>query len=242
VSGAGARLERRARDAALRALFEIKTVVAEYPGLAIPVARRRHGVPVGPNTDVVIEGFPRTGTSFAVAAFNRAQARPLDVACHVHAPAQVIAAARRRLPALVVVREPEDTVLSFVIRNPHLSIAQALRGYLRFYAPLLRYRAGFVPADFGEVTGDFGRVTSRLNERFGTAFGEFDHTEENVRSVFEEIEGDYRARVTGEALERSVARPSGLRAGLKERLRGDYGEPGLAVLRDRAERVYRSFG
>ena len=79
-----------------------------------------------------------------MAAFNRAQARPLDVACHVHAPAQVIAAVRRRLPAVVVVREPEDTVLSFVIRHSHIGVRQALRGYVRFYEPLLPHRGDLV--------------------------------------------------------------------------------------------------
>ena len=32
---------------ARRALFEAKTVVAKYPGVALPIARRRHGIPVG---------------------------------------------------------------------------------------------------------------------------------------------------------------------------------------------------
>src|SRR5439155_17059976 len=137
-----------ARDLARRAAFEAKTLDARYPALAIPIARRRHGIPFGPRTDVVIEGFPRTGTSFAVAAFAMAQPRPLEVACHVHAPAQVIAAVRAGVPSLVIVREPEDTVLSYAIRNPHIPLAQAIRGYVRFYGPLVPLRRGFVTATF----------------------------------------------------------------------------------------------
>ena len=52
-----------------RALYEIKTMVGRYPRLAIPVARRRHGMPVGADTNLVIEGFPRSGLTFAVVAF-----------------------------------------------------------------------------------------------------------------------------------------------------------------------------
>ena len=55
-------------------------LTAKYPSLALPIARRRHGVPVGPSTEVVIEGFPRSGTSFAVAAFRIAQRRPVEIA------------------------------------------------------------------------------------------------------------------------------------------------------------------
>lgn len=221
-----------------RALYEAKTIVAQHPGLAMPIARRRHGEPVRADTELVIEGFPRTGTSFAVAAFHMAQRRAVSVACHVHAPAQVIKAVRSGIPALVVVREPEETVLSFLIRNPHIGLSQALRGYLRFYGPLVRYREGFVGADFRDVTADFGAVTRKLNERFGTAFGEFEHTEENVKACFAEIDGDYRQRVAGAAFEQSVARPSKVRDEMKDALRGRYREGAPPELRGRAERVY----
>jgi len=229
---------RAARDALRRAAFEVKTVVAEYPALAIPIARRRHGIPVRDDTDLVIEGFSRTGTSFAVAAFSMAQPQPLEVACHVHAPGQVIAAVRRGLPALVVAREPEGTVLSFVVRNPHLSMAQALRGYIRFYRPLVSLRDDVVVGDFLDITADFGAVTRRLNDRFATAFALFEHTPENVARCFAEIDGDYQRRVSGEALERSVARPSEVREAMKEALRDRYRAPALARLRSNAEDAY----
>ncbi len=229
------------KDGLRRALFEIKTIVARYPALALPIARRRHGVPVGPDTEIVIEGFPRSGTSFAVAAFGLAQDRPVRVACHVHAPAQVVSGVRRSLPTLVITREPEATVLSFVIRNPHISMAQALRGYLRFYAPLLPYRRGFVVGLFGDVTSDFGAVIRRVNERFHTGFREFEHSEENVRICFEAIDEDYGRRLPpGPALERAVARPSELRDALKRSVQEGYRAVTLAGLRRRAEATYEA--
>lgn len=226
------------REIVRRGVFEAKTFVAQHPALALPIARRRHGVVFGPETQLVIEGYPRTGTSFAVAAFDQAQPTKVQVACHVHAPAQVVAAIRRGVPAMVVVREPEDTALSFVIRHHHVSMAQAIRGYIRFYEPLLRYRDRFVVARFRDVTSDFGACTRRLNERFGTSFAEFEHTEENVAKIFAAIEADYTRRVAGEALERSVARPSEFRAKLKEELKDAYEADALTVLRRRAERVH----
>ncbi len=231
-------MEPSPREIVRRGLFEVKTFVAQRPSLALPIARRRHGIVFGPDTQLVIEGFPRTGTSFAVAAFDQAQPSKVQVACHVHAPAQVIAAVRRGIPAMVVIREPEDTALSFVIRHHHVSMAQAIRGYVRFYEPLLRWRDGFVVARFRDVTSDFGACTRSLNERFGASFAPFEHTEENVARVFAAIEADYTRRVSGEALERSVARPSEFRARLKAELKDAYAAETLTALRRRAERVH----
>jgi hypothetical protein len=222
-----------------RALYEAKTVVAAYPAVALPIARwRRRNYPLEDDTEIVIEGFPRSALTFAVAAFQRAQDRKLRIAHHVHAPAQVIAATRRKIPALVVIREPEEAVLSFVIREPVLTLRAALRGYGRFYAPLVRHRGGFVVATFDEVTIDFGRTIERINAAFGTEFRRFEHTPENVRACLERIEATARRNNPPQVLERIVARPSEVRDRLKAALRSRYREPRLAGLRARAEDLY----
>jgi hypothetical protein len=227
-----------AKLAARRGAFEVKTIVARYPALALPIARRRHGEPVDPATEIVIEGFPRSGTSFAVAAFRRAQGRPVEIACHVHAPAQILEGVRRSLPVLLVVREPEATTVSFAIRNPHLTLRQALRAYLRFHEPLAPLRNRIVVGRFDEVTKDLGTVIDRVNERFGTSFARFEQTPESVDAVFAEIDEDYAKRLSGESFERAVARPSEHRDALKPRLEAAYRAPDLASLRSRAERAF----
>ena len=235
----GREVPSRPRLFAKRAWFETKTLVARYPAIALPIARRRHGTVVDDRTQLVIEAFPRSGMTFAVVAFEMAQPHEIRVACHVHAPAQVIAATRRHIPALVLVREPEPTILSFVVRHPHVTMPQALRAYFRFYAPLLRHRDAFIVGSFGDVTADLGAVIRRVNARFGTAFEEFDHTPENVDRCFATISEAYGSRVRTDAeLERSVARPSPERERIKQLLRQRYREPTLADARDRAESVH----
>jgi hypothetical protein len=226
---------------AAKLLYEAQTVVAQYPTLAIPLARLRgHGVPFGPRTEIVIEGFPRSANSFAVAAFARAQGRKSQIAHHVHAPAQVIAAARAGVPAIVLIRNPEDAVLEYVIKKPAITMGQALRGYARFYEPLVKYRSRFVTGLFDEVTTDFGGVIRRVNGRFGTAFHEFEHTEENARATLDEIDGYWRGILgAGEQLEMIVGRPSAVRDEMKERLRRTYLDERLARARRRAEAIYR---
>jgi hypothetical protein len=226
-----------------RLLYELKTLVAMYPSVAIPVARMRgHGEVVARDTEIVIEGFPRTGTSFAVAAFRRSQGRKVKIAHHVHAPAQVMAAVRLRIPALVLIRAPEESILSVVVRNPSMDIGHAMKGFQRFYRPLLRIRNRFVGATFEEVTSDFGEVVGRVNERYGTDFVPFQHTEASAASVLAEIEEDYLTRVPpGERFERIVPRPSDRRRQLKEELRDRYRDPALARRRQRIGLLHEQF-
>ncbi len=95
---------------------------------------------------------------------------------------------------------------------------------------------------FPEVIADFGAVMRRLNERFDTDFVPFDHTPANEQACFEAMDGYWRGLVgPGEALERRVGRPSGVREAMKDELRPAFRAPTLSALRAEAERIYRSF-
>jgi hypothetical protein len=131
-------------------------------------------------TEVVIDGYTRAGSTFAVYAFQFAQERPVRMAHHLHAPAQLIAAAKARLPTIAVIRHPDEATLSQIVREPNVTLQDALWGYARFYSCLLRYQPHFIVADFDEITTNFGAVTRRLNAQFGRSYGEFEHTAENV--------------------------------------------------------------
>lgn len=221
--------------------YEIKTLVARHP-LALPIQRlRRRGEVLGPDTEIVIESFPRCASSFAVAAFRLAQEpRPSRIAHHTHAPAQVIAAVRRGVPALVLLREPEEAVLSHVIHTPALTPEVSLRGYARFHEPLLPYRHGFVVGLFEEVISDFGAVIERVNARFGTAFRPFEHRPEHLARIDREIEEDYRSRArSAEELARTVPLPTEARRRRKEQLRAAY-RATPERLRRRAEAAYEA--
>jgi hypothetical protein len=223
-----------------RAYYEAKTLVAARPRIALPLARWR-GRPaiVGDDTELVIESYPRCASSFAVTALRVAQDRQVEIAHHTHAPAQIIEAVRRGIPALVLVREPADAVPSLLVHSPYLTPASALRGFVRFYEPLLPHRSGFVVAHFDTVVSDFGRVVDSVNSRFGTTFARFEHTEANVARCLADIDRDFAEKVPDrDRLERMTARPSTTRAARKEQLRADYRAPSLARLRHRAEAAY----
>jgi hypothetical protein len=252
-----------------RARHRLRTRVAEHPAIYLPFARRKYPGPspevVGAETQLVIDGFTRSATTFAVYAFQLAQPRPVRLAHHLHAPAQLIAAARLAIPALVLIREPEGAVLSQLIREPWVPLAGALHAYARFYERLLPYRGRFVVGDFKDVTGDFGAVTRRLNQRFGTHFAEFAHTDANVRACRQLIRlrgtlsptllGFESGTVGRAELHAAVARledaerhddaeawvPSARREHAKSRFHAEWASPTRARLRHRAEAVYHAF-
>lgn len=167
------------------------------------------------NTDLVIEGFDRSANTFAQVAFVHAQRqRCVRIAHHVHAPAQIIRAVRFGIPAILLIRRPKDTVISDVLRargGPSVPAALArLSDWMSFYSALMRVRDHVVVGHFDEVTSDFQRVLEHVNQKFGTNFDAFEHSEENVKRVFDEIEMmNARKYNAGRgAVEHMVARPS----------------------------------
>jgi hypothetical protein len=262
--------------------------VSEHPALYLPLARRKYPGPanhlllarkeywgtspevVSSETELVIDGYTRSATTFAVYAFQLSQQRPVRLAHHLHAPAQLIAAAKMRIPILALIREPEGAILSQLIREPGKSLRGALVAYARFWSCLMPYRSRMVVGEFEEVTGHFGSVIRQLNDWFGTSFDEFEHNEANVRACFDLVEerptpipewsrvlGGFESGVVTRgdlrrAQERFARRPETLgskdvwvpsaeRSQSKARLQEQWLEPQLSSLRARAQRAYETF-
>jgi hypothetical protein len=189
------------------------------------------------DTELVIEGFPRSGNTFAAIAFAQSQPRPTRAVSHVHIPAQVKLAVRRGVPTLLLVREPEDAVVSMTIADPHHRVERLLRYWIHYHEELLPCRDQVLVASFEEVTTDFGAVVSRLNDRFGTSFTPFVHDQTHVDEVFAAVDEKQR-RVHGERLyHEAVARPDPSRAAPREVLRRRLEAPEVAPWRERAHRV-----
>ncbi len=217
--------------------------VSLHPTIYIPFARRHYadtGIEVvGPDTELVIEGFGRSGSTFAVDAFESAQERPVRIAHHTHAAAQVVVGVRMGLPTLLIVRHPEAATLSHMARRS-IPAKPALKSWILYHERILPCRDGMVVASFESVTTDLGTVIRRLNRRFGTDYREFAHTEENAARVVEMIEQRNRERFPDGRDEgsRSLARPTPQREALKDSFRRELEAPALRRLRERARRVY----
>ena len=115
-------LSRAIQDSGRRVLRRGKYLVGHDPAF-LPILLR--ATPMGTekritrDTDIVVEGFPRSGNTFAVFALRDASDGRLSVASHVHHPSQVKLAVRKGLPTLLVIREPVACLASYLIAGPH---------------------------------------------------------------------------------------------------------------------------
>lgn len=146
-------------------------------------------------TDLCIEGFPRSANSFAVGAVEQAHDDPLTIAHHNHVPAPILNAVQRRLPTIVLIREPVEAVVSRRAlqlqigaveekRMPqYVSYERDLRAWIGFYETVWPVRENVVVAPFDVVIDDFGRIIHAVNTQCGTDFARFDHTDENVAAI-----------------------------------------------------------
>jgi hypothetical protein len=228
-------------DLGCRARYGARAVLSTYPAIYLPFARRKYGreTVLSAGTELVIEGFQRSGNTFAVIAFELAQGRPTRTAHHLHAAAHVVAAAERGVPTLLLIRDPEATVVSHMLRERCITPREALSNWIRFYERVLPYRDRLVIGEFDAVTSDFGPVVDEINRRFGTTFRRFDHTRDNVARCFELIDERNRRRY-GAIVESHVARPSTRRDELKRALARGVAAHSLSDLRARARTAYRS--
>ncbi|MEL6441747.1 MAG: hypothetical protein AAFQ80_21150 [Cyanobacteria bacterium J06621_8] len=181
-----------------RTKYAVRTFLGDYPELFFPANSFTKGKSwaVNQDTNIVIEGFQRSGNTFSVGAFKSAQIRKVNVASHLHIPAQVIYASKNKIPTLVVIRYPVDSVLSWKalelessIRLQHTALDysyfQLFKYYIRFYNKIMPYKDTFVVANFEDIISDFGAVINKINQKFNTSFDIFEHNKDNVRKVFD---------------------------------------------------------
>ena len=185
--------------------------IRQYPILFFRILsfkKKYKNLLVNEDTDIVIEGYPRSANTFAVAAFQISQRTPLKVARHTHAVAQLKRAATLNKPTLVIIREPKQAILSYVIREESVTLDLAINRYLAYYKAVSQLHNAFIIAEFKDITSNYGNVISRINKRFDTQFSLFEHTKENIEKTFLKVENMEREHADGILSESKVGRPS----------------------------------
>jgi hypothetical protein len=133
-------------------------------------------------TEVVLDGYHRSANSFAAMQFRLANPH-VRVSSHMHNPSAIVTACRRRIPAIVLIRDPYDAVPSLMQLMPGASPANAIRMWTQYYSVVEPYFDQVVIGDFDEVIADFGSIVRRCNLRWGTSFAEPPETADFQRSV-----------------------------------------------------------
>lgn len=172
---------------------------------AFSTLHRHDPLAVNRDTELTIEGFPRSGNTFAVLALRQAQDRKLRLAHHRHSVGQVAQTVRLSVPGLILIRQPDRAVASLLVREPRISTADALNRYLRFYRAVEQRLDHLVIVRFDTMQNNFGAAIEAVNARFDLDLKTFEHTADNVAKVFEMI--DSVNEQTGDAGARRSGRP-----------------------------------
>jgi hypothetical protein len=193
---------------------------------------------VDAGTDVVIEGRPGCGNSFAREAMLLANPG-IRVASHVHSAAQVLEGMRLRKPVIVIVRRPADAIASKAARYDDVDVREELIWFAGFYERLLPLIDSFVIATFERITSRFGEVIEAVNARFGTSFAPFPHDDPAAAErVFQTLVEFNRSQGIADG---RAAVPGQGRDDRAMRARSMLDEPQLAELMGRCEAAYAAF-
>jgi hypothetical protein len=85
----------------------------------------------------VIDGFPRSGNSYARSAFLYANGAEIPISTHRHSPHSIESGIRRGIPVIVILRPPRAAIASFLQYAPRVRVERAITIYQTFYAAVL---------------------------------------------------------------------------------------------------------
>lgn len=188
-----------------------KRLILEYPSHLI----------CDRDTDLVIEGYPRSASSFMVGMIEllcrRRECPPPRMAHHTHSPDQLKLAKLLGLPIVLLARCPADAVLSYHIFS-RLSIEQCIERYRVFYESALRLDTPMIVVEFAIAVSDFNSVIRRINSGFSLAIPQSDDVENDTKLLSSE---KYKraVKVHGDQAVRRVGMPNAGREKIKRHLR-----------------------
>jgi hypothetical protein len=193
---------------------------------------------VTPETELVVEGFPRSANTSVAVQF--AAAHPdARLSSHLHTPRSLARASRFGVPALLLVRDPDAAVASLRAMMPGLTPHAGYDAWRRYHRHALRNVGGCLVVDFAQATGSFAELMALTDARFGTSFAEgvrelpADERDAliDARAVRDFQAGVYEARTSS-----ITGRPH---AGRTPALQVETLDPGAQRARERAQRLYR---
>jgi len=192
-----------------------------------------------PETDLVVEGFFRSGNTYTAHAIQVASDDRLQLAYHTHAAATIKRAVKWRVPTLVLIRHPADAVTSNALKHPRVSIAQSLRAYTNFYRQVSPLSRHFVAARFEQATSDLNTVIERINSHFGTDIPPLSDDAQTQAELTRRMQGPSPERFAKDPGKSDLPSPEKEQG--KAEIRAQLTSPPLKPLVDKAEHVYRDF-
>ena len=153
------------------------------------------------NTDLVLEGYPRSANSFAIRAFKFPKNNiDLNISNHLHSVVHIHLGIINKLPVIMLIRNPIDAVVSLNSHRTQVLIHRKqdpkkffnswdikwdFINYINFYKSSLELTDKMVIANFDDVIKDFGKIIIEVNKKFNKSYGIFEHNKINEKQIFE---------------------------------------------------------
>ena len=142
-------------------------------------------------TDLVIEGYPRSANTFTVDFINylignspAKEQIALSIAHHTHSIKNLEIGVKLGKPCIALIREPEAAIRSFHIYSG-LTLKQAADKYVDFYKHVYEIASYCCLARFEDIVSDFNSVLQAINREFGYEIPSSENLDEDVARVQE---------------------------------------------------------
>jgi len=198
--------------------------------------RHPPAIVVSEDTKLVVDGFPRSGNSFFVDLLEVTQSPDLQMSHHLHSAAHIKEGVRRKIPAIVVVRNPRETVLAYGAYDKNVPLEDGLLDWISFYEQVLELpRNSYALARFEKFIRDGNEVVAEVNERFEGLLSSFEHLpmQEKAKIRLEEISQQAFGKV-------HQSQPSEERNRYKKEISERLKSEALGPLLARAEKIYQN--
>lgn len=173
----------------------------------------------GPDTEIVIEGYPRSSNTFTVDMIQllmEGHGPHRRIAHHTHSVTNVELGLAFGVPTVVLVRRPEDAIVSYLVYSGR-PVNACVSVYQDFYAPLAG-RTGYIVGAFEEIVGDFNAFLARLNRLIAPPIPLSQDLAADA-AIAHQRDRDRAPKVHGEHALRRVGVPDSRRDPLKDEVR-----------------------
>jgi len=122
------------------------------------------------DTEITIDGFQRSANTYAYYYFKELNPE-IKIAHHSHSFRQIIYSVEKKIPTILLIRDPFDTILStYIYHFKKVSLNALAESWINFYKPLLDYKSRLVISDFDRTVSNFNKKISECDSKFDTHF------------------------------------------------------------------------
>tara|TARA_Y100001935_G_C17248698_1_gene479769 strand:- start:88 stop:756 length:669 start_codon:yes stop_codon:yes gene_type:complete len=125
---------------------------------------------INKNTNITIDGFERSANTYSLYYFKELN-KDTKIAHHSHSYQQMIHSLEKKIPTILLIRNPYDAIISSYIYHFQKVPVQLLADtWINFYKPLIPFKDNLIVSDFNTTISNFSKIISLANDKYDTKF------------------------------------------------------------------------